>query len=45
MKLQLRIHDHAARIQSSWRKIVTGDERKRIRDHIREKVCRYFVDR
>lgn len=30
------IRDQATKLQSNWRKVVTGDEKKRIRDRIRE---------
>lgn len=33
----ISFRDQAARIRSKWRRVVTGDERKRIRDHIKEK--------
>lgn len=31
------IKQNTSKIQSKWRKLVTGNERKRIRDHLREK--------
>lgn len=35
-QVQKTINEQAKKLQSKWRKVVTGDEKKRIRDRIRE---------
>ena len=42
--LLCQVHCHPHRARRKWRKVVTGDPNKRIRDHMREvpQVCRFF---
>ena len=40
-----QVHCHPCRARRKWRKVVTGDPNKRIRDHMREvpQVCGFFL--